>query len=138
MLAVDGAQGTNYQQQQPAAVQRPTSSSPWSEKKVVDFSQPRPVSPPAAAQHAAAAAAGAGATPKTAGRKVENPETGREITISGSTFRELLARGYEYDAAANKLVLTAGAQASPAPAVNVRGAPTPSSNLRSRRSGAAV
>jgi hypothetical protein len=138
LVAVDRAQGTNYQQQQqqPAEVQRPTSTSPWSEKKVVDFTQPKPFSSPAAPQ--AAAAAGTSSTPKTASRKVENPETGREITINGSTFRELLARGYEYDAASNKLVLTAAGQASPAPAVNVRGAPTPSSNLRSRRSGAAV
>ena len=65
-----------------------------------------------------------------------NPETGREISTTGGTFKELLARGYEYNAATNTLQLSAlGSPAAAAAAAgNVRGAPTPASNLRSRRS----
>jgi hypothetical protein len=146
LLAVDRTQGTNHQQQ-PAAQQRPSSASPWSERKVVDLTKPRSppgVSPTAAAApgssrpsvpaavSAGAAAAAAGATPKS--RKVLNPETGRDIVVNGATYKELLARGWQYNSMTDSLEFAAG-QSPPAAAVLPvsRGAPTPASNLRSRR-----
>jgi hypothetical protein len=136
-------------QPQHAVAPRGDQASPWRDSgKVIDFTQPKPRSPPAgppaagagsskASAAAAAVPAGGSRTPG-GGHKVVNPETGREISTTGGTFKELLNRGYVYNAATNTLQLSA--MPSPPPAAvggNVRGAPTPASNLRSRRSGKA-
>lgn len=144
LLAVDRTQGTNHQQQ-PAAQQRPSSASPWSERKVVDLTKPRTppgVSPTATAAPgssrpslpaavSAGAGTAAGATPKS--RKVLNPETGRDIVVNGATYRELLARGWQYNSMTDSLEFAGQSPAAAAVLPASRGAPTPASNLRSRR-----
>lgn len=63
-----------------------------------------------------------------------NPETGREIVVNGATYNDLLARGWQYNSMTDSLELAA--EQSPAAAAVLpmsRGAPTPASNVRSRR-----
>jgi hypothetical protein len=64
--------------------------------------------------------AAAAASPLGGAGKIRNPDTGRDITVGGPKYKELLNKGYVPYAATNSLVAPVGAAPRPSPATNLR------------------
>lgn len=140
LLAVDRAQGKADQQLQQQTAERPSSTSPWSERKVLDLSQPRVASPPAAGAGISGQAGvdGFSQSPLVRDGRIINPESGRAIAINGATYHQLIDRGFQPDFVAGAMVLSPGGAPAALPAGHTRGAPSPAGNLRARKSSRAV